>query len=61
MIAQTRASGLGVSSASTAQHSPAYGPPAVSGHQTSASGTCTRGPAVRRMRRSDRHHVCPSR
>jgi hypothetical protein len=60
MIAQTRASGLGVSSASIAQHCPAYGPVRVSGHQISASGTCTRTPAVRRMRRSDRHHACPS-
>ena len=64
MIAAVRVSGLGVSSTSIAQHSPAYALPGISGHDTSASGTCphpTRPPAAARIRRSLRHHARPSR
>jgi hypothetical protein len=63
-MAVVRASGLGVSSASIAQHSPAYGRPVRSGQDTSASGTWlmpTRPPTAARMRRSLRHHARPSR
>lgn len=50
MITVVRARGLGVSPASTAQHSPAYALPATSSQDTSASGMCPDGHA-RRSRR----------
>jgi hypothetical protein len=64
MMAVVRANGLGVSSASIAQHSPAYPLPGRSGQDSSASGTWpvpTRPPAAARMRRSLRHHAPLSR
>jgi len=63
MMPAVRASGLAVSSASIAQICPAYGDPSRLGQWISASGTWTplAGPlAAARMRRSLRHHACPS-
>ena len=63
MIRVVRASGLGVSSTSTAQTCPAYGLPAMEGQWISASGTCPSRPAAgwsARSRRSECHQAFPS-
>ena len=63
MIRTVRASGLGVSSTSTAHTCPAYGLPSMDGQWISASGTCPPRPAagwLARSRRSECHHAWPS-
>jgi hypothetical protein len=63
MIRTVRASGLGLSSTSTAHTCPAYGLPSMDGQWISASGTCPPCPAAgwsARSLRSECHHAFPS-
>ena len=63
MIWVVRASGLAVSSTSTAQTCPGYGLASMLGQWISASGTCPAAMAApgraARMRRSECHQACP--